>query len=252
MGSPWTHDPPEAVAPASSGRRRRLIVGGVAAAVLVVAGLAVVVWPRSSEPGAVAGGDSTVSSSRTVQACATWNVTEQTPTPPDLAVAPSVTWSLVGGIAAPSAADTGPASDSPVRNCYAPTSAGALVAVSNLYAQMQDWSINRSDLMTWTMADTPSRTYALVEASTRPIPGETPNRQRSSMRGFRFQAYRPAESAQIDLVREWQGQLISQTFALTYEGGDWRVVLPASWGFPTRVISQTTNLDTSYYTPWGA
>lgn len=223
----------------------------MAAAVLVAAGAVVVLWPKSTEPSAAARNDATVSG-RTVQACATWNVTEQTPTPPDLAVAPSVTWSLVGGIAAPSSADTGPASDSPVRNCYAPTSAGALVAVSNLYAQMQDWTVPRADLMNWTMADTPSRTYALAEASTRPIPGETPNRQRSSIRGYRFAAYRPSESAEIDLVREWQGQLISQTFTLTYEDGDWRVVLPASWDFPTRVISQTTNLDTSYYTPWGA
>lgn len=251
MGSPWTHDPPGVAAPAQHGQRRRFIVGGVVAAVLVVAGLAVALWPRSVEQGATAG-SSAPASARTVQACATWNVTEQTPTPPDLAVAPPVTWSLVGGIAAPSSADTGPASDSPVLNCYAPTSAGALVALSNFYALMQDWSVNRSDLMTWTMADTPSRTYALADAATRPVPGETPNRQNPTIRGFRFVSYKPADSAQIDLVHEWKGQLVSQVYDLTYEGGDWRVVLPPSWEFPSRVISSTTDMDTSYYTPWGS
>lgn len=251
MGSPWTHDPPEAAAPADNGRRRRFIVGGVVAAVLLSVGLGVALWPRSTQQDTTST-DAPAPSSRTVQACATWTVNEQTPTPPDLAVAPSVTWSLVGGIAAPSSADAGPASDSPVLNCYAPTSAGALVALSNFYALMQDWHVNRSDLMSWTMADTPSRSYALAEAETRPVPGETPNRQNPTIRGFRFLSYKPADSAQIDLVHEWKGQLVSQVYDLTYEGGDWRIVLPASWEFPSRVVSSTTDMDTSYYTPWGS
>lgn len=249
MGAPWTHEAPEAAAPANGRRRRRLIVGGVAAALLVVGALVVAFWPA---PVPQQGAGTPSGTARTGQACSTWTVTEQTPTPPDLAVAPHVAWSLVGGIAAPSSAETGPASDSPVLNCYAPTSAGALVALSNFYAQLQDWSVDRSDLMTWTMADTPSRTYALADAATRPIPAETPNRQNPTIRGYRFLAYKPAESAQIDLVHEWKGQLVSQTFDLAYEAGDWRVVLPQSWQFPGRVISTTTDMDSNYYTPWGA
>lgn len=252
MGSPWTHDPPEVVTPAGGGRRRRLLAGGVAAAVLVLGGLAVVLWPHSGPETGTSSSGTESGPSRTVTACATWQVTEQTPTPPELAAPPAVTWSLVGGIAAPSSPDTGPASDSPVLWCYSPTSAGALVALSNFYAQSQDKSINRTDLLTWTIADTPSRTYALAEAEGRPVSGEPPNRQNPTIRGYRFVSYTPGQAAEIDLVHEWKGQLVSGIYDLRYESGDWRVVLPASWEFDGRVISATTDLDTTYYTPWGA
>jgi hypothetical protein len=123
--------------------------------------------------------------------------------------------------------------------------------LSNFYAQQQDRSVSRHDLLVYTVADTPSREYALAEAETRPVTGEPPDRQNPKLRGFRFVSYTPAESASIDLVHEWKGQLVSGVYQLHYESGDWRVVLPPSWEFPLRVITGTTDMDTSYYTPWG-
>jgi hypothetical protein len=252
MGSPWTHDPPETVPTAAgSTRRRRLIIGGVAATVLVLAALAVALWPHPSQDPSTADGGPSAGSSPTVVGCATWYVTEHDPTSSSLAIAPTVTWSLVGGEAAPSSIATGPASSEPVRWCYAPTSAGALVAVSNFVAQQVDWTISRRDLLTHTIADTPARQYALDEVDSRPISGEAPNRPASPTRGFRFIAYVPEVSAQIELVHEWRGQLVAGAYDLRYESGDWRIVLPPSWEFSQRVVSTGADLDTSLYTPWG-
>jgi hypothetical protein len=118
-------------------------------------------------------------------------------------------------------------------------------------AQQVDWTVSRLDLLTYTIADTPARTYARAEWESRPITGEQPNREDPKLRGFRFLAYEPGVSAQIDLVHEWKGQLVGGVYDLRYESGDWRIVLPPSWNFPVRVISQDTDLDLTLYTPWG-
>lgn len=258
----------EEARPASAGRAPRSVrwwMAGVGAVVLIGALVVTFMWPTPSpESGPPAAEEVAASSSAPValslgttvpaapagDTCAPWPAnTEQAA----LSTAPPTTWQLVAGMAAPSNPTTGPAYADGIRWCYARTPAGALFAVANYGAQLQDPNADHRALAEATTADTPARAAALAARdaaaaqATSDLPTGGDNVSRPQWVGFHFLYYSP-ELVSVDMAHSYRGLLVATTYTVRWENGDWKVVYPEAGSFELRALSAP--LDVSYFTPW--
>lgn len=157
---------------------------------------------------------------------------------------PSNDWELVGTVAAPvdpRGAGPGVVDDNGFRSCYAHTAEGALFAAVGYVAVGSD--TRNVPRLFELLAAGPVRDQ--LEAS--PAPGDA-SATRLQVAGFKINSYSPDE-ATVDVA--WQvtsegSALVSLPTVLTWEDGDWKVVIGESG--PPFAPSPLENLGG--YTPW--
>jgi hypothetical protein len=160
-----------------------------------------------------------------------------------LASAPATTWTTVGTMSAPSAAQTGPGTTSSdgLRSCYAHTVAGALFAVANIWAMGTDPRLNKPLLEQQTAAGT-GRDAALKAN----IPTSNTG-LRAQIAGFKVTSY-SGTTATVDLAFHLNtGELVSLPAPLAWDGRDWKVQL-ADDGSAVFGASSLNSL--AGYIPW--
>lgn len=163
---------------------------------------------------------------------------------------PEVDWEIVGTVATPSPdAGSGPGVVGATgRSCFAHTAEGALFAAVNFVALSTD---ARTRPTLWRMiAAGPARdaAQAAAEGGGSELPAPADSASRVQVAGFRVDDYSPRE-ATIDVV--WKitsrdDSLVSVPTVLTWEGGDWKVVMTET-GPP---LSPAALSSLSGYTPW--
>jgi len=147
-----------------------------------------------------------------------------------LTAAPETKWELVGTVAAPSDPTVGPGTVEPdgFRSCFAHTAQGALYFAVNYLALGTDGTL-RERLPE--LVETGAGRDALIEA-TNNSSGTESSGQRAQVAGFKIGAY-DADSATIDLALNYSdGRLISAPLKLTWEDGDWKMVLSDAGQLP--------------------
>jgi hypothetical protein len=165
--------------------------------------------------------------------------TEDTLTEP-----PDNEWELVGTVAAPvdpQGAGPGVVENDGFRSCYSHTAEGALFAAVSYIAVSSD-SRNTPRLYQL-LADGPVKS----QLQSTPAPGD-PSSARLQVAGYKITKYE-LEEAIVDIA--WQvtsegGSLVSVPTVLTWQDGDWKIVITESG--PPFAPSQLENLGG--YTPW--
>jgi len=140
-----------------------------------------------------------------------------------LTTAPSTKWELVGTVAAPTDAKIGPGNKAAdgFRSCFAHTAQGALYFAVNYLALGTDGTL-RQRLPELVQAG--AGHDALLQA-TRTSSGPDSSGQRAQVAGFKIGGY-DGRSVTIDLALNYSdGRLISAPLKLTWEDGDWKMVL---------------------------
>lgn len=147
-----------------------------------------------------------------------------------LTTAPSTKWELVGTVAAPTDAKIGPgkiAADG-FRSCFAHTAQGALYFVVNYLALGTDGTL-RQQLPELVQAG--AGRDALIQATSKSN-GTDSSGQRAQVAGFKIGGY-DGRSVTIDLALNYSdGRLISAPLKLTWEPGDWKMVLSDTGQLP--------------------
>lgn len=161
-----------------------------------------------------------------------------------LTSAPSTTWELVGTMAAPTDADgSGPGAieSDGFRSCYAHTAEGALYAAANVLALGTDASLRPR---TPELVAEGAGKSALEELGGI---GGSSDGVRAQVAGFKVGAYSTA-SATIDLALNFSdGRLVSYPVKLTWEDGDWKIVVTDSGGSP---LESALLQSLGGYIPW--
>lgn len=145
-------------------------------------------------------------------------------TPP--AVTPPTTWRLVGSMAAPYSAATGPARTvDGVGACYAPTPLGALYAAAGFLAATSAPAL-REPAATDLCAPGPGRDAALAALSSGEVGGTAAGVQ---VAGFAFTSYTPGASARVELaLTTGRGGYAEVPLTLVWSAGTWLVQLPVT------------------------
>jgi hypothetical protein len=157
-------------------------------------------------------------------------------------------WTLVGTMAVPSAPKTigpGVKDATGLRHCFARSPLGALYATVNYYASAGAPSL-RVPAAKMLVSAGPGRTALIKQMeATPPSSGVT-----TQVAGFRFVSY-SSSAVTVDIaVRGSTGALGSVPTQLTWEAGDWKLVVNAD-GTPPIPFSQLQSL-TGYVTWFGA
>uniref|UniRef100_UPI003D31E9D4 hypothetical protein n=1 Tax=Agromyces sp. GXS1127 TaxID=3424181 RepID=UPI003D31E9D4 len=161
-----------------------------------------------------------------------------------LTAAPDNDWELVGTMAAPvdkTGAGPGSIEDDGFRSCYAHTAEGSLFAAVNFLAIGTDATL-RPRLVD-AVQEGPGRD-SLEEAAQNA--GETSS-SRGQVAGFKIGAY-DGSSATVDLAINYSdGQLVSLPLKLTWEDGDWKMVVSETGGLP---LAPAALQNLGGYIPW--
>lgn len=227
----------------------RFVIAAVVVALIAVMAVVLAV----SGPG---GNDSTASPTPTVTESSTPRTSASTDSvcglePGDQTVpaaAPEDTeWELVGTVAAPTAPEEiGPGvEEDGLRSCFARSPLGALYAAANLLATTSNPD-QREALVRELTAEGPARQLALelLAAEGQQAASNT----KLQVAGFTFLNY-DRDNAVVDLAtRVDSGALAHISIALTWEAGDWKLVL-APDGRVSGDIGQIPDL--TGYVPWG-
>lgn len=227
-----------------------VMVGAIALVGVVV--VALVLWPGSDEPAddQAAEPEPTAESSPPAPADGEESVcglpaSEET----QLTDTPSGTdWETVGTMPAPSLEEAGPGvtDDEGVRQCYARSPEGALVAAANVLAMGTDPDLAypMNDVV---LAEGDGREAALAELEEQGL-GDSGD-MRTEVAGFNLLGYSP-DHARVDLAMESStGMFASVTTDLVWEEGDWKVRLNTE-GQPIIPVAQIS--DASGYIDWSA
>ncbi|MEO5536015.1 MAG: hypothetical protein ABIR17_12900 [Pseudolysinimonas sp.] len=163
-----------------------------------------------------------------------------------LTAAPDNEWELVGTVAAPTDPAIGPGvvADG-FRSCFAHTTEGALFATVNFLALGTDSTTGPRlpDLV----AAGPGRD-ALLEQIANAGPGGSTSDVRGQIAGFKIGAY-SSSAATVDLAINFNdGRLASFPIKLTWEDGDWKIVLADDGSLP---LSPAGLQSLGGYIPWG-
>lgn len=233
---------------APSRRRGRgwLIASLAVVGVVAVAGVIVMVAALnrpSTEPTSAPVPSSTSSATvtRTTQGACGPVAYEKTNT---LTGAPRTTWEPWGAtvLAGSDAAGPKQKNDHGIRSCYARTAEGALYAVVNATSYCTD-SRYLAEATEQVVAKGPGRDAAVAAArDARPCPPFA-----NLIQGFRVSAY-DGNTATIYLAAEVSGQLGAAPQQVTWEDGDWKIVV-ADDG--TNPLAGTALPSLSGYTVWG-
>ena len=159
--------------------------------------------------------------------------------------APATTWTLVGRMAAPSVAGSGPAVVDPDgwRHCYGRTPTGALVAAANYIATSTVPELHGRLAADGLM---PSEARDRLMASPEPATASTEPMQ---FRGFRMVNF-TTDTAVVELAVEMQGRYAAMMVTLHWHEGDWRL------GVRGDGATQEADIDYSWppslygYLPW--
>ncbi len=159
-----------------------------------------------------------------------------------LTAAPVTDWELVGTVAAPTdpkGAGPGEVDDDGFRSCYAHTPPGALYAAANFVALGTDATLGPR--LIELVAEGPGK-GRVERQSTGGSSGD-----RAQIAGFRIGSY-TGNAATVDLVLNYSsGTLVSLPLKLTWEAGDWKLVLADDGSLPLSP-AQLENLGG--YIPW--
>lgn len=161
---------------------------------------------------------------------------------------PEVEWEFVGTMQAPTSAEAGPGqiSDDGLRQCYAHTPEGALLAAANVVAMGTD-PLLVQELNEEQVAEGPGRDAVLADLENNPP--ESDASIRLTIVGYNLMGYAP-NASRIDLAVEGSNSMVASiTTDLRWEDGDWKIALSNS-GQP--VIPVTQIADASDYHPWTA
>ena len=163
-----------------------------------------------------------------------------------LTAAPTTTWELVGTVAAPTdpeGSGPGDIDDDGFRSCYAHTAEGALYFAVNYLAIGTDATLRgRLPELVEEGAGRDALTAAIASS-----PGDEASTQRGQIAGFKVGAY-SADAATIDLALNYSdGRLISAPLKLTWQDGDWKMVLSETGQMP---LAPGTLESLGGYIPW--
>ncbi len=162
----------------------------------------------------------------------------------NLTAAPRTTWEPWGATVLAGSDTAGPKqkNDHGIRSCYARTAEGALYAMANAAAYCTDsrYSAEANGLI---IASGPGRDAAVKAA------GDYKPCQPSAdlIRGYRFSSY-DGNTATIYLAVEVSGQMGTVPYQLTWEDGDWKLVVTDD-GQPPMAAGPLDSM--SGYTVWG-
>lgn len=160
--------------------------------------------------------------------------------------APDTRWALLGSMAAPRAADIGPADDvDGVPLCFAPDPTGALFAAATFVAANSDPDL-RLPVLTKMVVRDAGYQAAKADILSR---GPGPATHGVQIAGFAspFPSYEKGRSAVVDLALFSEGVYVHVPIQLAWTDGDWRVVLPPT-GRPFDPMDDIPNL--TGYVPW--
>lgn len=175
-----------------------------------------------------------------------------------LTYSPVTAWSRDGGTSLPSEQSSGPAFATPFSWCFAHTATGALFAAANYAGQMRNGTMTPAKEITlaqYAASDDANRQAILGQwtlAGTQPLAGGSAGNYSiapAQFVAFHFTEY-AADRATIEIANTWNDRLSAVTYTLTWESGDWKVVLPADGRFPTRDVM--TPIDSTWFTKWSA
>ena len=157
-------------------------------------------------------------------------------------------WEVVGTMPAPSLEEAGPGmtDDDGVRQCYAHSPEGALMAAANVLAMGTDPDLAypMNEVM---VSEGQGRDAALAELEQQGL-GDTGG-MRTEVAGFNILGYGP-DHARVDLAMESStGMFASMTTDLLWEEGDWKERMNTE-GQPFIPVAQIP--DASGYIPWSA
>ncbi|WP_152514358.1 hypothetical protein [Nocardiopsis valliformis] len=160
-----------------------------------------------------------------------------------------VEWEYVGTMLAPLTSDDGPGfiSDAGLRQCYARSPSGALLAASNILAMGSDPNLVQG-VNEKLVAEGPGRDSVLEDLELNGIPGDDSG-LRLSIRGYNLMGH-SLNASRIDLaVEATDGTFASVTIDLRWEDGDWKVELRDD-GQPVIPVVQIQ--DVTMYNSWSA
>lgn len=159
-----------------------------------------------------------------------------------LTTPPSNEWELVGTMAAPVDAASGPGDvdSAGFRSCFAHTAEGALFAAVNFVATGTDATLGPR--LVELVAPGPGRDVLEGQSSD----GNTSN-LRAQVAGYNIAAY-SADNATVDLALNYSsGQLVSVPLKLVWADGDWKVEMTSAGELP---LSPAEIQNLGGYTPW--
>lgn len=223
-----------------------VLVGAIALVGVVV--VAFLLWPSSDEPAddTAAEPEPTESSPSTEGGESVCGLPSSDET--ELTEPPAGTeWETVGTMSAPTLEEAGPGvtDDNGVRQCYALSPEGAVLAAANVLAMGTDPDLVQpmNEVM---LAEGEGRDAVLAD-----LEGQAPGGQdmRTQVEGFNLLGYGP-NHARVDLAMEGStGVFASVTTDLVWEDGDWKVRLNTE-GQPIIPVAQIP--DASGYITWSA
>lgn len=171
--------------------------------------------------------------------------------PPELVIGSTydTNWTAVGYLAAPSSVTGGPAITDGIRQCFTRTPEGALYSAASFAAQMVGAATNTERLALADARASHAGSYAQYSAG---LAADTTQNAQPLLRfaGYRWVSYTPdAASMEIRftvLSGDQVGKPVTTVFSLTWEGNDWRLIVP---GIGDDVHPADAALRT--FTPWG-
>jgi hypothetical protein len=156
------------------------------------------------------------------------------------------TWTIYETVALPTLPGAGPAHvDGPIATGYAHTPLGALMAVAN-----ESYRYGLADDATWRQAADamclagPGRDAWVQNRGAHPYGpgGGTGGQSLAQIAGFQFVSYTPADTVVQLVTRDSKGNLQVGANHVTWDSGDWRLVLLPPYGSAIANLSRVDNL----------
>ncbi|UYY83619.1 hypothetical protein OIT41_19845 (plasmid) [Arthrobacter sp. YA7-1] len=161
-----------------------------------------------------------------------------------LGAAPKSKWELLGSTAVPTEPSTvgpGTVGTDGLRSCFAQSPTGALYATANIWASSFNGYAKQVYLRL--AADSPTRDKAVQAIQEgKDVGGTSPKVQ---FAGFIIHSYTPTAAVVELAFKSADGGYGAISTSLLWEGGDWKLDMPAAGGGAVRPIS-----DLSSFIPW--
>lgn len=161
-----------------------------------------------------------------------------------LGAAPKSKWELLGSMAVPtdpSTAGPGTVGTDGLRSCFAQSPTGALYSTANIWAASFNGYAKQVYLKL--AADSPTRDKAVQAIQEgKDVGGTSPKVQ---FAGFIIHSYTPTAAVVELAFKSADGGYGAISTSLLWEGGDWKLDMPAAGGSAVRQIS-----DLSSFIPW--
>ncbi|GAA5202166.1 hypothetical protein GCM10023346_48430 [Arthrobacter gyeryongensis] len=161
-----------------------------------------------------------------------------------LGAAPKSKWELLGSMAVPtdpSTAGPGTVGTDGLRSCFAQSPTGALYATANIWAASFNGYARQVYLKL--AADSPTRDKAVQAIQEgKDVGGTSPKVQ---FAGFIIHSYTPTAAVVEVAFKSADGGYGAISTSLLWEGGDWKLDMPAAGGGAVRQIR-----DLSSFIPW--